>query len=127
MSVLLDTHFIVWLATDQCRAARYRWLDKHAPWTVSPVSLLELQYLCESQKRSVRTYEFGRTLGEDPRFVIDEPSALPLFERALRLSWTRDTFDRLLCAHSEIRRLPLCTLDRHILEHHRYIPRELRD
>ena len=39
----------------------------------------------------------------------------------------RDPFDRLLVAHSEARRVPLCTLDRRIRAEHRLLVKELRD
>jgi PIN domain nuclease of toxin-antitoxin system len=52
---------------------------------------------------------------------------LALVEKAIPLSWTRDPFDRLLAAHSEARRVPLCTLDRTLRHNHRFLVEELRD
>jgi PIN domain nuclease of toxin-antitoxin system len=56
--------------------------------------------------------------------VIDNPSAVDWFERALDVGWTRDPFDRLLVAHARLRRWRLATADATILEHlapHEYI------
>ena len=69
--------------------------------------------------------ELAGAIAEDPRFVVDEPPLLALVERSLPLTWTRDPFDRLLCAHSELRRVPLCSLDRAVLEKHRLLARRL--
>ena len=38
----------------------------------------------------------------------------------------KDPFDRLLAAHSEARRTPLCSLDRQIRSDHRLLVKELR-
>lgn len=46
-------------------------------------------------------------------------------ERAVGLSWTGDSFDRLLAAHSGARRVPLATLDHCLRAHHRLLPEEL--
>lgn len=64
-------------------------------------------------------------VGRDPRFVVDEPPFTALIRHAGSLDWTRDPFDRLLAAHSRARRVPLCTLDRRIREHHPFLPGEL--
>jgi PIN domain nuclease of toxin-antitoxin system len=83
--------------------------------------------LAESGRLQVRQGELADSLGRDPRFVIDEVPLMSLVEHAVALSWTRDPFDRMLAAHSQARRTPLCTLDRRMQEEHTLIVRELRD
>ena len=85
-----------------------------------------MQFLAEVGRLEVRQAEFADAIARDPRFVLDEVPLVPLIEKALPLSWTRDPFDRLLSAHSEARRVPLCSVDRRILEEHRLIVTELR-
>ncbi len=126
MKVLLDTHFLLWIVLDVPRIDEFPWLDQYRPWGVSPVSLLEIQFLADVGRLEVRSPEFGEAIGADARFAIDEVPLLSLIDQALPLSWTRDPFDRLLAAHSEARRAPLCTLDRALREHHGLIVRELR-
>ena len=126
MKALLDTHFLLWIVLDVPRVDEFDWLEKYRPWGVSPVSLLEIQFLAEVGRLEVRSAEFTEALGADRRFAIDEVPLLSLVEAALPLSWTRDPFDRLLAAHSEARRAPLCTLDPELLEHHGLIVKELR-
>lgn len=126
MKALLDTHFFLWLLLDLPRIDEFPWLDRYRPWGVSPVSLLEIQFLSEVGRLEVRQPEFMDAVSRDARFVIDEVPLVPLVERAIPLAWTRDPFDRLLAAHSEARRVPLCTLDRRMRAEHRYLVPELR-
>lgn len=126
MTTLLDTHFLLWIVLDVPRVHEFAWLDGYRPWGVSPISLLEVQYLSEIGRLEVRQPEFMEAISRDDRFALDEVPLVPLIEKALTLSWTRDPFDRLLAAHSEARRVPLCTLDRHMQQKHRLIVDELR-
>lgn len=121
MSLLLDTHFLIWLVLGSKRLAEFPWLERHRPWGVSPVSFLEIQLLAEIGRLSVRNPEFTNAVMEDPRFTVDDISLSTVIRSGLRLDWTRDPFDRLLVAHSLARRIPLCTVDRGIRAHHRLI------
>lgn len=118
MKAILDTHFVLWIVTGSDRLADFPWIERYRPWGVSPISLLEIQYLAEIGRVEVRNPEFSDALANDPRFVIDEIPMVPLIRRAIELTWTRDPFDRLIAAHSSVRRLPLCTTDRNICLHH---------
>ena len=124
MTLLLDTHFLIWLALGSKRLAEFPWLDRHRPWGVSPVSFLEIQSLAEIGRISVRNPEFTRAVMEDPRFSVDDIPLVTLIRHALGLEWTRDPFDRMLVAHSTARRLRLCTTDRSIRAHHRLVATE---
>ena len=126
MNLLLDTHFLLWIILDVPRIDEFPWLDRYRPWGVSPISLLEVQFLAEVGPLEVEQAAFIDAIGNDPRFVLDEVPLVPLIEKALPLSWTRDPFDRLISAHSEARRVPLCSVDRRILDEHRLIVKELR-
>ena len=126
MTALLDTHFLIWLVLRSRRLSKFRWLEKYRPWGVSPVSFLEIQYLAEVGRLEVRNPEFTETVLGDRRFIIDEVPFLPLIRQALGLSWTRDPFDRLLAAHSTIRRVPLCTTDQAIRGHHSLLVGEIK-
>ncbi len=125
MNLLLDTHFLIWTTLESQRLEQFRWLGKYLPWGVSPVSLLELQYLSEIDRLQVQQPEFTDLLMQDRRFVVDEVPLLALIRRAFPLGWTRDPFDRLLAAHSSARRVPLCTVDRLLAANHPLLPDEL--
>lgn len=126
MTALLDTHFLIWLTLGSARLAEFPWLEKYQPWGVSPVALLEIQFLAEVGRLEVRNPFFTEAVLEDERFTVDEVPLLALVRNALDLAWTRDPFDRLLAAHSSARRIPLCTADRLLRAHHRLIVRELQ-
>lgn len=125
MKVLIDTHFIIWITQQSQRLTAYPWLDNYRPWGVSPISLLEIQCLSEIGRLEVDNPAFGDRLGADARFIIDEAPLLALVRQAYSIDWTRDPFDRLLAAHSQLRRVPLCTTDRLIRERHTYLVDEL--
>lgn len=124
--MLLDTHFLLWLLEGSTRLRQFPWLTDHRPWAVSPVSLLEIQFLGEAGRLEVDIEGLLQALGSDPRFVIDDLSLSIMIGHALPLQWTRDPFDRMLAGHSTARRLPLCSVDRTVLKHHPYLPEPLR-
>ncbi len=125
MTLILDTHFFLWLVLESSRIAQFPWLGLYRPWGVSPVSLLEIQFLSEVGRIHVRNPEFTEAFSKDERFIIDDAPLEPIFRNAIALTWTRDPFDRLLAAHSLTRRIPLCSVDETIQKNHRFLPREL--
>jgi PIN domain nuclease of toxin-antitoxin system len=127
VTLLLDTHFLIWLVLESKRLANFPWLDRYRPWGVSPVSFLEIQFLAEVGRLSVSNPEFTSTVMKDRRFIVDDISLGTLVGHALRFDWTRDPFDRLLVAHSLARRVALCTTDRAIRSRHRLVPLELNE
>lgn len=126
MRLLLDTHFLIWVVLGSARLEAFPWLDDYAPWGVSPISLLEIQFLSEVGRVEVRNPRFTETIARDPRFLMDEAPLVKLIEHALPLTWMRDPFDRLIAAHSSARRVPLCTADEKLIGRHEWIAEELR-
>jgi PIN domain nuclease of toxin-antitoxin system len=125
VKALLDTHFLVWIVTGSRRLSRFPWLQKYLPWGISPITLLEVQFLAELGKLKLK-HGFHEAVCSYPRFELDDPPYASLVQRAILLSWTRDPFDRLLAAHSEVRRAPLVSIDDEILDNHALIVRELK-
>lgn len=112
--ILLDTNAVVWVLAGHARAAPV--LGWGGRRYLSPVSLLELQFLVEVGR--LRLGDDGVAgLADDPRWALDDPPAAALFRSALAVGWTRDPFDRLLVAHAGARRFRLATGDRRILDH----------
>jgi len=125
VTLLLDTHFLVWIVTGSRRLRQFPWLARYRPWGVSPVSFLEIQLLSEVGRLKVRSPDFVDAVMIDARFAVDEVPLVALIRNSLDIRWTRDPFDRLLCSHSYSRRVPLCTVDTSILENHRLVPARL--
>ena len=125
MTLLLDTHFLIWLVLGSTRLAELPSWDPYRPWGVTPGSFLEIQFLAEVGRLSVRNPQFTNKVMEDTRFTVDEIPLTSIVRYALPLDWTRDPFDRLLVAHSSARRISFCTTDRDIRSHHRLIVPEI--
>ena len=115
----LDTHAVVWLFVDRDSAfpaAARRLLDTE-PLVVSPMVALELDLL----------FEVGRTEGPAEvvlnglrRTVGVSVSSTPFADvtaAATALRWTRDPFDRLICAQAVAEHQLLLTKDRNIRQH----------
>jgi PIN domain nuclease of toxin-antitoxin system len=112
--ILLDTHAAIWLGTGHRRS---RPLARMQRLYLSPVSVLELQFLVEAGRLRLAAGRAASELQDDDRWRLDEPPAAKLFTRACELSWTRDPFDRLLAAHALVRGWKLATADGYLLEH----------
>ncbi len=119
--IFLDTHAVVWLYAGEVdrfpRRARKK-LESE-PLLISPMVLLEIQYL----------HELSR-INQGPALIVKElEKSLGLgihteeFERvvvaALGEFWTRDPFDRMIVAHAHIASAPLLTKDETIRKHYR--------
>lgn len=126
MKCILDTHFLIWIVTGSKKLVAHPWIERYQPWGISPVSLLEVQFLAEVGRLEVQNPQLTETLAADPRFLIDDVPLWAVFRRAIELTWTRDPFDRLLAAHSLTRRIPLCTVDRTVRQFHRLLPDEVK-
>lgn len=115
----LDTHAVVWLhdsGTEAFPTAARRLLDTEA-LAVSPMVALELALLYEIGRiaptpEAILT-ELTRTLG-----LVTSPTPFPaVVAAATDLTWTRDPFDRLICAQAVAENEILLTKDRRIREH----------
>lgn len=126
MNALLDTHFLIWIILGSARLTAFPWLDSYRPWGVSPISFVEIQFLAETGRLEVKNPDFTEAVLNDRRFIVDEVPLLALVRQSLEVTWTRDPFDRFIVAHSMARRVPLCTTDRAIRDHHSPVVAELR-
>lgn len=57
MTLLVDTHFLIWILLRSKRLRSFPWLERYAPWGVSPVSFLEIEFLAEMGRVEVRNSE----------------------------------------------------------------------
>jgi len=112
--ILLDTNAVIWLAKGHRRA---RTLERAPRLYLSPASVLEVQFLVEIGRIQLAPGAAAVTLGDDPRWLLDEPAAGEWFSVAAEIGWTRDPFDRLLVAHARMRGWRLATADTVLLEH----------
>jgi PIN domain nuclease of toxin-antitoxin system len=112
--ILLDTHAVIWLAQGHRRA---RPLEKFPRLYLSPATVLEVQFLAEAGRLTLRAGSSATVLAGDDRWRLDDPPAAKWFSAACDLAWTRDPFDRLLAAHARVRGWKLATADEALLAH----------
>ena len=111
--ILLDTHAAIWVARGHRRAAMLR---QYPRLYVSPVSVLEIQFLTEIGRVKGTFANPVTVFAADPRWLVDEPPATKWFMAACDVGWTRDPFDRLLVAHARGRGWKLATADELMLD-----------
>lgn len=117
----LDTHVVAWLY-----AGRHDLLGRKAALrieqsdlVISPMVILELEYLKESRRTSRGAQVVVEDLAGRIGLRVAETSFAPVITRALAQTWTRDPFDRIIVAHAAVDGAPLVTKDRTIRAHYR--------
>src|SRR5262245_61010529 len=118
----LDTHVVAWLFAgyvDRVSPTARRVLEQH-DLRISPMVVLELQYLLEV-KRVTHAPDVVLTAlqTEIGLRVCDEPFAA-VARLAVEQSWTREPFDRMIVAHASLHQRPLVTKDEDIRAHYRH-------
>lgn len=118
----LDTHVVAWLY-----AGRHDLLGRKAvarieqsELLVSPMVLLELEYLRESRRTSRGGEAVLEDLASRIGLRVSETPFARVVTRGLAMIWTRDPFDRLIVAHAAEDGLPLVTKDRTIRSNYRH-------
>ncbi len=115
-AVYVDTHIVEWLAQGKWKskltARAKRFIDNAETVLVSPMVLLELEYLRQTGRMSTPPADaIIASLG----FEVCSLSFAKVALAALSLAWTRDPFDRLIVANAYANGLaPLITADEHI-------------
>ena len=107
--ILLDTNAIIWSVIRSDRVAPLRQAGR---LYISPVSLLELQFLLETGKLALARGQPLDTIADDALWSVDSPDMSGVFRAARDVDWTRDPFDRLIVGHALSRRYRVATGDR---------------
>ena len=117
----LDTHVVAALYekklspySDQAIAA----LEKADDLRLSPMALLELQYLFEIKRLKFPAAKLVAALPQDIGLQICDIPFPEVAHQALTERWTRDPFDRIIVAQARLNNATLITRDRHILAHY---------
>jgi PIN domain nuclease of toxin-antitoxin system len=116
----LDTSVAVWLAQkslDRISPAALDHLRGASDCRLSPAVLLELEFLYEIGRILLPAADVCRKLEVELGITVCDLSFAVIAETALRETWTRDPFDRLIAAHARASALAwLVTSDRRIRE-----------
>lgn len=110
----LDTHVVVWLydgRTDLIPQGTYRLLEK-SEVGISPAVVLELEYLFETRRVTEHSHAYVSDLSSRIGLVVLSDSFEGVAWQAVRETWTRDPFDRLIVAQASMRQVKLVTKDK---------------
>jgi PIN domain nuclease of toxin-antitoxin system len=117
----LDTHVVIWLfggerhrlssaATEQIR---------NEELLVSPAVVLELQLLHEIKRLRAVAFKVIERLSSDIGLAVCQLPFTSVLEHAVKQSWTRDPFDRLIVAQASANDAELVTKDGEIRGNYR--------
>ena len=118
MICYLDTQVVVWLAGADLAKLSQKALTliQTADLRVSPMAVIELQYLFEIQRIITSPQDILVKLSAEIGLTVCDYSFPIIAEVALGETWTRDPFDRLITAHAKANNnAPLVTRDEMIL------------
>ena len=118
--IYLDTHVVLWLyQNEQERISdRARTLIEEQELFVSPIVLLEMEYLYEIERiteHAERIFEYLQSRIGLHQCDLDFGEVI---HKAVSLKWTRDPFDRIIIAHAIIKDIKLITKDDTIRKHY---------
>jgi len=121
VSAYLDTHVAVWLhdgLVERLSSAAKREIEAH-DLLISPMVLLEFQYLVERNRIRVEAGELFAYLNATFGIGLCTFPFPTVAQEALSVRWTADPFDRIIVAQAAAnRRAPLITADTQIRRHY---------
>lgn len=103
MIAYLDTNVVVWLADGKLRklSKEAERVIKQADLLVSPMVLLELEYLFDLGRIKLRSREVQLKVGRELGVQTCELSFKNIAATAIDEGWTTDPFDRIIVAHAK--------------------------
>ena len=111
--IYLDTHAVVALYSGETRklSDRGKKLLEEKQILISPMVVLELEFLREIKRIEVQALEIVNALAEEIGLKICPLPFSKIVSQSLTENWTRDPFDRLIVAHARAGNGPLLTKD----------------
>lgn len=118
--VFLDTHIIVWLydALLNKLSSHAQSVLENSDIKISPISILELQYLYEIKRVRVKPKTIIHHLEMNIDLKKDETLFSDVVAEAMSFTWTRDPFDRIIVAQAKCNKAYLITADQLIHSHY---------
>ena len=121
MIAYLDTHVLVWVLEGDFKQLTRRALEmiNVADLLVSPMVLLELEYLYEIKRNYVHSRDVQRLMQQELNVQVCTVPFAAVAEAALDEKWTRDPFDRMIVAQAKANGFStLVTADEKIRNHY---------
>lgn len=119
--IYLDTHIVVWLyykGGENLSVKAKKLIRENEPF-ISPIVQLEIQYLKEVGKIKHNPSHIVDALSRDLALKVCQKDFIPIIENAVKQSWTRDPFDRIITAQAAVDQTPLLSCDRGILKNYK--------
>ncbi|MCI5124591.1 MAG: PIN domain-containing protein [Candidatus Electrothrix sp. AR5] len=112
-TIYLDTHVVVWLYSGDLSLLSKKacQLIEENELLISPLVLLELQYLFEIKRITVEPTVIFDALAESIGLQKCRSSFARVMTEAMLMSWTRDLFDRIITATAAVHQAVLLTKD----------------
>lgn len=113
MRYVLDTHALLWRLIQPSKLSpkmRTVFSDSQAEFVVPTMAMLEIQYLVEINRVRVDIDATLDALKDTPQFQISGFDEIALIH-AMRLTTTRDPFDRIILAQALSTSTPILTKD----------------
>ncbi len=117
----LDTYVAAWLVEGRFKklTSEARRVIQNASLLISPMVLLEFEYLLEIRRLIVPSTEMAARLRADLNVEICPFPFPQIAQAAVFEKWTRDSFDRLIVAHARANGVaPLLSADLHVQKHY---------
>jgi PIN domain nuclease of toxin-antitoxin system len=99
--IFLDTHILCWLydgLVDRLSKQAHQHINQASQLLISPIVLLELEYLYEIRRLKVDADKILSTLHQDLGVSVSPTSFSLVIKESRKINWTRDVFDRLIVA-----------------------------
>lgn len=118
--IYLDTHIVVWLYAGLLEkfSQSIKTMLNENEILISPIVRLELEYLFEIERVREPAHVIVADLADRIGLRVCEKDFNAVVSQAIKLTWTREPFDRLIVAHAAINENMLISKDQHILEHY---------
>lgn len=112
----LDTHVVAWLYAGATKllSPRARATVEHEPLLISPMVVLELEFLREIGRLTVGAQAVVQQLHARIGLEVCDLEFPRIVASARELTWTRDPFDRVIAGHAIAAGRGLLTKDRSI-------------
>lgn len=103
MTIYLDTHVAVWLAQGSLERITLKAQSslQNARLLISPMVILELEYLFECKRTIVPASDIELKLRHELHVEICKSDFPSIMNTAVHEKWTRDPFDRIIVAHAK--------------------------
>ena len=118
--IYLDTHAVVALYGGEIKklSDRGKKILDEKQILISPMVVLELEFLREIKRIEVQALDIVNTLAEEIGLKICPLPFSKIISQSLTENWTRDPFDRLIVAHARAAKAPLLTKDGQIQDNY---------